>query len=143
MGCAAEVEKSIETARGSVEVDVFATDVVSGHDITYVCECKLWTKPISQHVVHSFRTVVADMGADVGIIISANGFQRGAVAAAELTNIRLLTWEEYHFSSACEAAMRCSAASVASYRGASPAGASDLIRSTHFLICGRLPPCVG
>jgi hypothetical protein len=45
--------------------------------------------------VHSFRTVIADMGADVGIIISANGFQRGAMAAAALTNIRLMTWEEF------------------------------------------------
>jgi hypothetical protein len=95
MGCTAEVEKSVPAARGAVELDVFATDSASGHKITYVCECKLWSKPVSQHVVHSFRTVVADIGADIGIIISANGFQRGAVAAAELTNIRLLTWEGF------------------------------------------------
>lgn len=94
MGCTAEVEKSVHAARGSAELDVVATDMVSGHKITYVCECKLWGKPVSQHVVHGFRTVVADIGADVGIIISAKGFQRGAVAAATLTNIRLLTWGE-------------------------------------------------
>ena len=60
-----------------------------------MCECKLSSKPVSQHVVHSFRTVVADIGADIGIIISAKGFQRGAVAAAAMTNIRLLPWDEF------------------------------------------------
>ena len=94
MGCTAEVEKSVHAARGFAELDVVATDMVSGHKITYVCECKLWGKPVSQHVVHGFRSVVADIGADIGIIISAKGFQRGAVAAATLTNIRLLTWGE-------------------------------------------------
>jgi|HubBroStandDraft_6_1064221.scaffolds.fasta_scaffold2648679_1 restriction system protein len=42
MGCTAEVEKSIETARGSVELDVFATDSASGHNITYCAKCNLW-----------------------------------------------------------------------------------------------------
>src|SRR5271166_3238797 len=58
MGCSAEVEKSVNAVRGVVELDVVATDTASGQKITYVCECKLWGKPVSQHVVQGFRTVV-------------------------------------------------------------------------------------
>jgi hypothetical protein len=39
--------------------------------------------------------VVADAGANVGYIIASAGFQSGAYEAAELTNIRLLTWPEF------------------------------------------------
>jgi hypothetical protein len=53
MGCVAEVEKSIETARGSVELDIFATDLAPGHKITYVGECKLWSKPVGKQVLES------------------------------------------------------------------------------------------
>ena len=95
MGCSAEVEKSVTTARGTVNIDVLVNDANARPMITYVCECKLWNRRAFQNVVHGFRTVVGDTGADVGLIISSKGFQRGALAAAENTNVRLLTWEEF------------------------------------------------
>lgn len=45
-------------------------------------------------VVHSFRTVITDYGANFGYIISKSGYQVGAFQAAENSNIKLLTWEE-------------------------------------------------
>jgi hypothetical protein len=46
-------------------------------------------------VVNSFRTVVAEQGANRGLLISRNGFQPGAREAAKFTNIDLLTWSEF------------------------------------------------
>jgi len=59
-------------------------------------ECKYWKRPIPQTVVHAFRTVVADSGANVGLIVSLNGFQAGADSAALLSNVHLIDW--YIFS---------------------------------------------
>jgi restriction system protein len=46
-------------------------------------------------VIHAFRTVVADSGANLGYIVSSGGFQSGAFTTAELSNVRLVTWEEF------------------------------------------------
>ena len=54
-----------------------------------------WDNAIPQHVVHAFRTVVGDAGANRGVIVSAKGFQSGAVLAAERSNILLLSWMEF------------------------------------------------
>jgi len=44
--------------------------------------------------VHGVRTVMQDVGANVGYIISTGGFQKGAYAAAAATNVELVTWEQ-------------------------------------------------
>jgi hypothetical protein len=45
-------------------------------------------------VIHSFRTVVADCGANRGFVISSvAGFQSGAHKAAQNTNVELVTFE--------------------------------------------------
>lgn len=92
-GFTVEIEKKVETVRGQVELDVYAQEEVKGRKYSIVCECKHWKSRIPQNVVHGFRTVVADMGANVGYIVSIAGFQEGAFKASELTNIELVTWE--------------------------------------------------
>jgi hypothetical protein len=42
-------------------------------------ECKFWAKSISQETIHAFRTVVADFGANLGFIVSKNGFQQAVM----------------------------------------------------------------
>ena len=90
-----EVEKTVRTSRGNVELDGYAEEEIKGRKYITVCECKYWKKNIPQEVVHSFRTVLHDLGANVGFVISLNGFQSGAIKAAEFTNIELLTWEDF------------------------------------------------
>lgn len=94
-GFAAEVEKTVQTVRGSVVVDVFAEEEVNGRRNLILCECKNWTTRVPQSVIHGFKTVVDGSGANVGYIVSSGGFQSGAFTAAELTNLRLVTWEEF------------------------------------------------
>ncbi|MDD6250783.1 MAG: restriction endonuclease [Bacillales bacterium] len=93
-GYIAKTPVNIGLVRGSAEVDVF---VEAKNEIfkTIICECKYWDNPIPQEKVHAFRTVVADSGANLGIVISKKGFQKGAKEAAYKTNVLLKTWEEF------------------------------------------------
>lgn len=91
-GYNAWVDKKIQTVRGRVDIDVFAEDDESIPKIVCLVECKYWTNDIPQTIVHSFRTVVNDYGANLGIIIAKEGFQSGSYEAVKNTNIKLLTW---------------------------------------------------
>lgn len=90
-GYTVETPKTVKGARGDIEVDVYAH---SPNELI-VCECKYWSKKVSQDVIFSFRAVVNDVGANKGIIVAKNGFQRGAYKNAQHTNIELRTWEEF------------------------------------------------
>ena len=92
IGYETETEKDIETARGTVKVDVFSIDASQSPNIVYLCQCKHWETRVPKAVVHAFRTVVQDYGANFGLIISKIGFQKGAYEAARNTNIRLVDW---------------------------------------------------
>lgn len=95
--CGMQVDRRVELTlpRGTVEVDVLASEDVDGIVTRIVCECKNWATNIPQNVVHGFRTVVQESGAHRGYIISRMGFQSGAVEAAESTNIELTTFNEF------------------------------------------------
>lgn len=95
MDCEAEIEKNIVTARGTANIDVFVTDRNHTPPLVQLCECKYWLTSISKAMVHSFRTVVQDFGAHIGLIISRSGFQSGCYKAAKNSNIFLLSWQEF------------------------------------------------
>ena len=74
-GWTAELEKSVNTVRGTVELDVYGYEVVDGRRYMIACECKYWKANIPQHVIHSFRTVASDLGVNVGYIIPLPAFK--------------------------------------------------------------------
>lgn len=90
-GYKVETPKKIQTPRETIEVDVYAEN----SEFKIVCECKYWKSNVPQSVVHSFRTVVLDIGANKGIIIAQSGFQRGAYNSVQNTNIELRTWPTF------------------------------------------------
>jgi len=94
-GFTVEVEKKVTTARGEAELDVYAEEIVKGRKYTIICECKFWNSKIPQSVIHGFRTILGDTGANKGYIISLKGFQSGSVKATNFTNLDLITWEEF------------------------------------------------
>lgn len=94
-GFHAQIEKQIETVRGSVNIDVFAENKNSTPQSVYLVECKYWTSDIPQTVIHSFRTVVNDFGANFGLIVAKNNFQSGALEAIKNTNIKLISWSVF------------------------------------------------
>jgi restriction system protein len=94
-GFVVEIEKKLESVRGSVEVDVYAEEVVNGRKYIVICECKHWRANVPQAVIHGFRTVLSDLGANLGYIITTSDFQSGSFAASNLSNVKLLTWEGF------------------------------------------------
>lgn len=93
-GCEVSVGITVELVRGAKEIDVYVRDGLTAPPSQYLCECKFWSRAIPQEVIHSFRTVVADYGANRGYIISRVGFQAGAYEAVRNTNIDLVTFQE-------------------------------------------------
>ena len=93
-GYEVEVQKNVQLARGDVNIDVWADDHGSPSNIIAV-ECKHWSTAVTKNVVHAFRTVVGDSGANTGLIVSSAGFQDGAVEAAAYSNVRLVDWDEF------------------------------------------------
>lgn len=94
-GFIVEVEKKLDTARGKVELDVYAEEIVKGRKYSIACECKHWNSNIPQNIVHSFRTILNDTGINSGYIVTTKGFQAGSFKAVDHTNIELVTWEDF------------------------------------------------
>jgi hypothetical protein len=94
-GLEARRDVSLRLPRGSVDVDVLAEEAHEGLVYRIICECKNWRSNIPREVVHAFRTVILEAGVNRGYIISKIGFQRGAVEAANSTNIQLVTFAEF------------------------------------------------
>jgi hypothetical protein len=90
-----KIEKDLETVRGNVNVDVYIEDNTNFSNVKYICKCKYWNTNVPQTIVHTFRTVVNDYGANVGYLITKNGFQTGAYKAVQNSNVYLLTWKEF------------------------------------------------
>lgn len=94
IGYSAEQECPVKTPRGTVEIDVLAQDNLGDQKITIISECKNWESRVSQNVVHSFMTIMSETGANLGYIISKNGFQSGALDYTKNTNIICITYKE-------------------------------------------------
>ena len=94
-GFKVETERITETARGKVELDVYAEETIKGRKYSIVCECKYWKSNIPQNVIHGFRTIVNDLGCNIGYVITTSNFQSGSVNTSEYTNVELLTWESF------------------------------------------------
>ena len=65
-----------------------------GIEFLWIVECKYWNRSVDKSVVTTLMTIVQDVGADRGIILSKRGFQAGATAQARNTNITLTSLEE-------------------------------------------------
>ncbi|RIJ31040.1 restriction endonuclease [Henriciella algicola] len=94
-GMDAQRNVSLSLPRGGVDVDVLATETVDGITHRTICECKNWNASVPRSVVHAFRTVMIETGVNTGCVISRNGFQTGALEAADATNIKLFTFDEF------------------------------------------------
>lgn len=94
IGLIAETDKTVMGVRTSHYVDVLVKSHHYGFEITWIVECKQWKSPVSKLHVLGLREIVADVGADRGILLSEAGFQRGAMEAANLTNVQVTSLAE-------------------------------------------------
>lgn len=89
LGLEAMTNVTIKGVRTSHDIDVLVKSRHAGFEITWIVECKNWKTRISKIHVLGLREIVADTGADRGILLAESGFQSGAAEAAALTNVHL------------------------------------------------------
>jgi restriction system protein len=94
LGLEAFTDVTVNGVRTSHDIDVLVKSHHVGFDITWIVECKHWKTPVSKLHVLALREIVADVGADRGILLSEAGFQSGAKEAANLTNVQVTSISE-------------------------------------------------
>jgi restriction system protein len=94
IGLEASTNVTLKGVRTSHDIDVVVRSNHVGFDLLWVVECKHWKTPVSKLHVLALREVVSDLGADRGILLAESGYQRGALEAAQLTNVQLTSIEE-------------------------------------------------
>lgn len=94
LGLDASTDVTVNGIRTSHDIDVLVKSHHAGFVITWIVECKHWKTPVSKLHVLALREIVADVGADRGILLSEAGFQSGAREAANLTNVQVTSISE-------------------------------------------------
>lgn len=99
LGLTASTNVTLQGVRTKHDIDVFVTIDVAGFQVKWLVECKHWRSSVSKLHVLALREIVADLGADRGIILCEEGFQSGAVEAANLTNVQVTSLADLAVSS--------------------------------------------
>ena len=99
IGLTADTEAEVEGARGVHKIDVLVSGTVYGLPIRWVVECKDWSSNIPKEKVLALQSIVQDVGADRGILLSEVGFQSGAIRATRNTNITLTSLADLRLNS--------------------------------------------
>lgn len=89
LGYVAEIEKKVKGVRGVHKVDVMVSGIIHGIEFSWVVECKNWKDNIPKEKVMALMSIVQDVGADKGFLLSEVGFQSGAIRASNNSNITL------------------------------------------------------
>jgi hypothetical protein len=94
IGFSAEVDAPLTGARGKHKIDVLVSGRTRGVVFRWIVECKHWKSNVPKEKVMALMSIVQDVGADRGFLLSEKGFQSGAIRASRYTNITLLSLED-------------------------------------------------
>lgn len=94
LGMRASTDATVQGVRTKHAVDVLVEIDLAGFSVRWVVECKHWKDPVSKLHVLALREIVADLGADRGVILCETGFQSGAYEAAQFTNVQVTSLAE-------------------------------------------------
>jgi len=94
IGADAETNVRVQGVRTCHDIDILVKTKFLGENVTWVVEAKYWKSKVTKAQVLTLRSIVDDIGADRGFIISVAGFQSGAFEAADNTNVKLKTFDE-------------------------------------------------
>lgn len=95
LGFTASTNKTILGIRTNHDIDIYSEIFIAGQKTIWIIEAKYWNSNVSKLHVLALRTIIEDIGADKGFIISKKGFQKGAIESTNNTNIGLLTFDEF------------------------------------------------
>lgn len=94
-GCRVTVGERFEGARVNVEVDVVARLCCYGLFFTILIECKCWKTRVPQKELLALKAIVDDVGANLGILVSKVGHQKGKREYLDSSiNVQALTLAE-------------------------------------------------
>lgn len=102
LGLDVQTDVTVQGTRTRHAIDVFVKSHHVGFDVVWIVECKHWTTRVSKLHVLALREIVADVGADRGILLAEAGFQSGAVEAATLTNVHVTSLAELRNTASAE-----------------------------------------
>lgn len=94
LGCITDVNVPVKGIRTKHKIDVLAIFKFGGLEYRIIIECKYWNTNVNKAQVGTLLGILADIGAEKGIIVSKKGFQPGAHRLASYTNIDLFTFCE-------------------------------------------------
>lgn len=100
IGLDANTDETINGVRTTHDIDVVVRSDHVGFNLLWLVECKHWKTRVSKLHVLALREIVADVGADRGILLAESGYQRGAIEAAHLTNVQVTSLQEMSASAA-------------------------------------------
>lgn len=89
LGLDAETDVQTTGARGTNKLDVTVNGSVGGLPFRWIVECKHWKRNVPKEKAQAFLTVVQNVGADRGYLLSEKGFQSGAMDVVRHTNVHL------------------------------------------------------
>lgn len=97
LGLEATTDESINGARATHALDVAVRSRPrAGITQLWIVECKLWQRRVGKAHVATLGSIVQDVGADRGIMLSESGFQAGAIRLAAHSNITLTSLADLH-----------------------------------------------
>ncbi len=94
LGADAETNVRISGVRTAHDIDILVRTRFLGEDLVWIVEAKHWKTKVTKAEVMTLRSIVDDVGADRGFIVSLVGFQSGAKEASRSTNVTLKTFEQ-------------------------------------------------
>lgn len=94
LGCKTDVNLPVKGIRTKHKTDVLAIFEFGGIEYRIIIECKYWNTNVNKAQVGTLLGILADIGAEKGIIVSKKGFQSGAYLLASYTNMDLFTFRE-------------------------------------------------
>jgi restriction system protein len=107
LGRDAITNHTAQGVRTTHDIDVYVKSHHVGFDVVWIVECKHWSTRVNKLHVLALREIVADLGADRGILLCEAGFQSGSLEAATLTNVHLSSLAALRDTASAEfAAMR-------------------------------------
>ncbi|MEW2086900.1 restriction endonuclease [Streptomyces sp. NPDC005283] len=95
LGFTAKVEEKVVGARGEHDIDITARMTSAGVTQLWVVECKKWNRAVPKERILTFSAIVADVGADRGLVFAENGFQAGAIRVARNANLTLTSLVDF------------------------------------------------
>ncbi|PWF62397.1 hypothetical protein CBX96_16220 [Shewanella sp. BC20] len=89
-----EHDIKLEGKDGPRQIDVLITSEIAGMKIKTIIECKDYKGKVSVGVVDSLHSVMQDVNANKGVLVSSNGFSSTAINKAKRLGISLYTAHE-------------------------------------------------